>query len=157
MGYLARLISTQLQDKMGSWEGDPFAVKIVPEIYLELLQSNAFEEGKVETIVMTPGVSATTVVKAFNSMHIADGVESRNGAEYKMLSTKVDPATLDLKFRFLLGDHDDEFLKLSVSERMAHPVQEQIIDYYCTNNTNQTDLGSLLIDEDELPEIANLV
>ena len=29
MGYLARLISTQLLDKMGSWEGDPFVVKIV--------------------------------------------------------------------------------------------------------------------------------
>ena len=119
IGYLARLISIRLLAKMGSWDGDPFAIKIVPEIYLEMLQSNVFEEGKVESIIMAPGISATAVVKAFNGMHVAEGVEIRNGAQYKMLATKVDPATLDLKFRFLLGDHGDEFLKMTVSERMA--------------------------------------
>ena len=50
---------------MGSWDGEPYAVKIIPEIYLELLKPKVFEDGKVENLVMGPGVSATTVVKAF--------------------------------------------------------------------------------------------
>jgi hypothetical protein len=157
MEYLAKLIAHAMLTRMGSWEGQPFATEIIPEIYAHLLEQKIIEADSVESLIMAPGVSAASVVRPFYTLYMDAGIDVGYGAQYKRLATKVDTATLDLKFRFLLGGHGDAFLTMTLAERMQTPVLDEIIDFYCLRNTSQTNLELLLKDEDGLPELGNFL
>ena len=136
MEYLARFLAICLLEMMGSWDGQPFAIVLVPEIYAHLLSLGMVEADHMELLEMAPDVSATSVVRSFNSLHVENGIEARIGEKVRILATKVDASTVDLKFRLLFGNHGDAFLKMTVRERMEALYVDEIIYTYCKNNEN---------------------